>query len=152
MKIPTAINVGVLTIAIAALSVGVGGRFVLGQHSVQAAGKSGVTARASAVVAPARMAIPLGLPSEDSAKMVLNASLQYHHPQWVDVPMGSTRIRTFVIYPDLAGNLPVVLVRAKREAFMYWECAVGSEAVHELGFRRGCTRHLVGRGAEWWRY
>jgi carboxymethylenebutenolidase len=145
MKMPTAINVGVLTIAIAALSIGAGGRFVLGQHIVQAAGRSGVTARASAVVAPARITIPLGLPSEDSAKMVLNASLQYHHPQWVDVPMGSTRIRTFVIYPDLAGKLPVVLVTAKNEGLSDWVRAVGTEVVDE-GFVAVVPDILSGMG------
>jgi carboxymethylenebutenolidase len=118
MKIRTVIKVSVVTMAIAALSVG--GRFVLEQHSVEAAGTSG-----------APMAMPLGLPSEDTAKMVLNASLPYHHPQWVDVPMGSARIRTFVIYPDLAGKLPVVLVTAKNEGLSDWVRAVGTEVVNE---------------------
>src|SRR6202049_2274741 len=131
MKIRTVIKVSVVTMAIAALSVVAGGRFVLGQHSVQAAGRSGATGRASGAAAPAPMAMPLGLPSEDSAKMVLNASLQYHHPQWVDVPMGSTRIRTFVIYPDLAGKLPVVLVTANNEGLSDWVRAVGTEVVNE---------------------
>jgi carboxymethylenebutenolidase len=145
MKIRTVIKVSVVTMAIAALSVVAGGRFVLEQHSVQAAGRSGATARASVAAAPAPMAMPLGLPAEDTAKMVLNASLPYHHPQWVDVPMGSARIRTFVIYPDLAGKLPVVLVTANNEGLSDWVRAVGTEVVNE-GFIAVVPDILSGAG------
>ena len=120
-------KVSVITIALVALSMGAGTFFV------KAAGPIGATARVSraSVAAPAPAAMPLGLPSEDTAKSVLDASLPYHHPQWVDVTMGSAKIRTFVIYPDLAGKLPVVLVTAKGEGLSDWVRAVGTEVVNE---------------------
>src|SRR5580704_7331651 len=98
-------------IAIVALSLVAGCRFVLGQQRVQASGVAGASAPG---------AMPLGLPSEDAARTVLSASLTYHHPQWVDVPMGAVKIRTFVIYPDLAGNTPVVVVTARNQGMSDW--------------------------------
>src|SRR3984893_13578597 len=148
-------KVRIITIALAALSIGAGAFFV------KAAGPIGATARVSraSVAAPAPAAMPLGLPSEDTAKSVLDASLPYHHPQWVDVTMGSAKIRTFVIYPDLAGKLPVVLVTAKGEGLSDWVRAVGTEVVNEgfiavvpdllsgLGPNGGGTDSFAGREA-----
>src|SRR5579862_9392470 len=117
MKITRLIKVtGV--IAILALSLVVGGRFVLEQQRVQASGMAGAFAPG---------AMPLGLPSEDTARTVLSASLIYHHPQWVDVPMGAVKIRTFVLYPDLAGKAPVVVVTAKNQGMSDWVRAVGAD-------------------------
>jgi carboxymethylenebutenolidase len=109
-------------IAIVALSLVAGGRFVLEQQRVQASG-------IASAFAPDAM--PLGLPSEEAAKAVLSASLIYHHPQWVDVPMGAVKIRTFVIYPDLAGKAPVVVVTAKNQGMTDWVRAVGANVVNE---------------------
>src|SRR5712691_6688783 len=72
-----------------------------------APGESKVAARAL-VIEPRVM--PLGLPDAKAAKAVLSASLVHHHPQWIDVPIGASVIRTFVIYPDLSGRLPVAVV------------------------------------------
>ena len=55
------------------------------------------------VIQPSVM--PLGLPDAKTARAVLSASLLHHHPQWVDVPMGTSTIRAFVIYPDLSGQI-----------------------------------------------
>src|SRR5258705_7737880 len=70
-------------------------------------GASKVSARAL-VLAPSVM--PMGLPDANVAKAVLSASLLHHHPQWIDVPMSTSMIRTFVIYPYLSGMLPVAVV------------------------------------------
>src|ERR1041384_7891134 len=77
------------------------------------------------VVAPAVM--PLGLPDAKVAKAVLSASLAHHHPQWIDVPIGASSIRTFVIYPDLSGRLPVAVVTDQNQAMSDWARAVHSQ-------------------------
>ena len=76
-----------------------------------------VSARAL-VIAPTVM--PLGLPDAKTAKAVLSASLLHHHPQWIDVPIGTSLIRTFVIYPDLSGKLPVAVVTDQNQAMSDW--------------------------------
>jgi carboxymethylenebutenolidase len=85
---------------------------------------------ARAVVAEPR-AMPLGLPDAKAAKAVLSASLLHHHPQWIDVPMGASTIRTFVIYPDLSGRLPVAVVTDQNQAMSDWARAVGTQVVNE---------------------
>src|ERR1700680_58739 len=77
----------------------------------------GISARAF-VTAPKVM--PLGLPSQGSEKSILSASLLHHHPQWVDIPVGAVKIRAFVIYPDLPGRLPVVVVTAENQGLSDW--------------------------------
>ena len=91
-------------------------------------GTSTVAARAL-VIAPRVM--PLGLPDAKAAKAVLSASLLHHHPQWIDVPMGASVIRTFVIYPDLSGRLPVAVVTDQSQAMSDWARAVGTQVVNE---------------------
>ena len=91
-------------------------------------GAATVSARAL-VMAPGVM--PLGLPDATVAKAVLSASLLHHHPQWIDVPMGASMIRTFVIYPDLSGRLPVAVVTDQNQAMSDWARAVGTEVVDE---------------------
>jgi carboxymethylenebutenolidase len=81
------------------------------------------------VTAPKVM--PLGLPSEGSEKSILSASLLHHHPQWVDIPVGAVKIRTFAIYPDLPGRLPVVVVTAENQGLSDWARAVATEVVSE---------------------
>jgi len=44
--------------------------------------------------------------------------------QWVDVPMGSTRIHTWVEYPAAAGRAPVVLVLQDEQGLDDWTRAV----------------------------
>lgn len=130
MKTRTVTKVSAVTMAIAALSVG--GWFALGQRSVQAASAAGKTASISRVAgARATRAMPLGLPSEETAKAMLDSSIGYHHPQWIDVPMGATKIHTFVIYPTLAGTAPVVVVTGRNQGLSDWVRAVGTEVVSE---------------------
>lgn len=80
---------------------------------------------------PAAAVMPLGLPSEADAKAVLDASLPRHHPQWVEVPVGAARIRTFVVYPDRAGTAPVAVVTAHDQGLSDWVRAVGTEVVNQ---------------------
>jgi carboxymethylenebutenolidase len=103
---------------------------------------STVSARAL-VTAPRVM--PLGLPDATAAKAVLSASLLHHHPQWIDVPMGAARIRTFVIYPDLSGRLPVAVVTDQNQAMSDWARAVGTKVVNE-GFITVVPDLLSGAG------
>jgi carboxymethylenebutenolidase len=132
MKSTRRIKLGVAAIAMAALSFAVAGRFLPGQHGIQTALAAEKTASKSAITRPlAAAAMPLGLPSEDAAKAVLDASLPQHHPQWLDVPMGPLKIRAFVIYPDLAGRAPVAVITARNQGLNDWIRAVGTEVVNE---------------------
>jgi hypothetical protein len=127
MKMRRAIKAGGITIATFALATGAGW-FVVGAHSVHAAGS---TPKAIGAAAPVRVAMPLGLPSEEAAKMTLSASLVRHHPQWLEVPMGAVKILVFIIYPDLAGTAPVAVITARNQGMSDWVRAVGTEVVNE---------------------
>ena len=132
MKTSRLTKAGATAFAVAALSLAVGGRFLPGKHGVQAALAAEKSARISVKAgAFAPSAMPMGLPSEDTAKMVLNASLVRHHPQWLDVPMGAAKIRVFVIYPDLAGTAPVAVITAQNQGLSDWVRAVGTEVVNQ---------------------
>ena len=124
---------GALLTAVAVLSLSVGGRRLLSVgHVVQpvlAAEKSPKPSVMSNAFSSGAM--PLGLPSEDTAKAALDLSIAYHHPQWIDVPMGATKIHTFVIYPTLAGKAPVVVVAARNQGLSDWVRAVGTEVVKQ---------------------
>src|SRR5690348_4747752 len=109
MRTRRAAKLGAVAIMVAGFSLAVGGRFMPVEHGAALAAEKAAGASIMAGMStPAAM--PLGLPSQDSAKAVLNASLPRHHPQWLDVPMGATKIRVFVIYPDLAGTAPVAVI------------------------------------------
>lgn len=132
MKINRVIKAGAVAIAIVALSLAAGGRFLPGQHGGQAALAAEKIARvspAAGMIAPGTM--PLGLPAENAAKAILNASLLRYHPQWLEVPFGSVKIRAFVIYPELAGKAPVVVITAHNQGLSDWVRAVGTEVVTE---------------------
>ena len=89
MKTTGRIKFGAATIVMAALLLAFGGRFLPGHHGVRAAFAAEKAPSSSAIMNPvAPTAMPLGLPSVDTAKAVLDASLPQHHPQWLDVPMG----------------------------------------------------------------
>src|SRR6266550_2883408 len=109
-------------------------------------GTSTVAARAL-VIAPRVM--PLGLPDAKAAKAVLSASLLHHHPQWIDVPTGASVIRTFVIYPDRSGRLPVAVVTDQTHAMSDWVRASCARLFRQpAGLERRQRRHLLqlGRG------
>jgi carboxymethylenebutenolidase len=124
---------GAALTAAVALSLNVGGRHLMpvgqGIPAVLAAEKPPKPSAMSNAFSPSAM--PLGLPSEDTAKALLDSSIAYHHPQWLDVPMGATKIHTFVIYPTLAGKAPVVVVAAHNQGLSDWVRAVGTEVVKQ---------------------
>lgn len=130
MKIGTTVKATLLTVAVVTLSAAASW-FVLGQHRVHAAGPNAEASARIAAPANTTRAMPLGLPTEDTAKAMLDASLPRHHPQWVDVPVGSVKIHTFVVYPDLPGTAPVAVVTARNQGMTDWVRAVGTEVVNE---------------------
>ncbi len=126
MKASRLTKIGAAAIAMAALSLAFGGRLLPGQPGIQAALAAEKTAKVSGMAM-----VPLGLPSEDTAKALLDSSIAYHHPQWIDVPMGTTKIHTFVIYPTLSGTAPAVVVTVRNEGLSDWARAVGTEVVKQ---------------------
>src|SRR5262245_51109246 len=104
------------------------GAFAVG--SLRFAGEQASTVSAKALVT-APTVMPLGLPDGKAAEAVLSASLLHHHPQWIDVPTGTSIIRTFVIYPDLSGKLPVAVVADRTQAVSDWVRAVGTQVVDQ---------------------
>jgi len=126
MKTSRLTKIGAIAIAIAALSLAFGDRLLPGQPGIQAALAAEKTARV-----PAMAMVPLGLPSQDTAKALLDSSIAYHHPQWIDVPMGTTKIHTFVIYPTLSGTAPTVVVTVRNQGLSDWARAVGTEVVKQ---------------------
>jgi len=124
---------GAMLIGGFALSLAGAGRLLLpigqGVPAVLAAEKAPKPSAMPSALAP--RAMPLGLPSEDTTKAMLDSSIAYHHPQWIDVPMGATKIHTFVIYPTLAGKAPVVVVTARNQGLNDWIRAVGTEVVKQ---------------------
>src|SRR5262249_5407654 len=52
----------------------------------------------------------LSLPSMDEAKALLNST--HHHPDWVEVPAGSTTVLAFVTWPDRADKAAVIIITA----------------------------------------
>jgi carboxymethylenebutenolidase len=150
MKIGTIIKASLAVLTLFAVA----SWFALGEPSVRAATNARIAAPLRAA-----MAMPLGLPTEETAKSVLDASLPRHHPQWVDVPLGSVKIHTFVVYPDLAGTAPLAVVTARNQGMTDWVRAVGTEVVNEgyitvvpdllsgLGPNGGGTDSFAGREA-----
>ncbi len=132
MKTTGRVRLGAATIVIPALLFAFGGRFLPGHHGAQAAFAAEKAPRSAAIAHPvAPPAMPLGLPSVETAKAVLDASLPQHHPQWLDVPMGGANIRVFVLFPDLAGKAPVAVITAHNQGLSDWARAVGTEVMNE---------------------
>src|SRR5438093_3757497 len=69
-----------------------------------------------------------GLPTEQMAKTLLSAGLQHRHPQWIEIPAGSTTIRSWVVFPDGGNNVPVVVITANDQGITDWLRAVGDAA------------------------
>jgi len=124
------VKIGAAAIVGTALLLAIGGRFLPGEHGAALAAEKSVGGSVKIGVSTP-VVMPLGLPSEDAAKDVLSAALPRHHPQWLEVPIGATKIRAFVIYPDLAGTVPVAVVTARNQGMSDWVRAVGTEVVNE---------------------
>jgi carboxymethylenebutenolidase len=124
-------------VAVAALTFG--GRFVLEQH----AAANAVTATYSTV--DAATLTGAGLPTEEMAKTVLSAALMHRHPQYLDIPAGSTAVRSFVVFPQRADNSPVLVITSNNQGMSDWLRAVGDDAAGQ-GFIAVVPDLLTGLG------
>ncbi len=115
-------------IAITVVLLVAGGRFVLGQHAHVAMDHAMATPPAAVVVSPTIHGL---LPTEASAKAVLNTMVR--HREWAEVPIGTSVIRAFIVYPDRANKAPVVLVTSRDHGLSDWVRAV-SDQVAADGF------------------
>lgn len=134
-------------VAVSASVFALGSLGIVGQHNrilAALAPEGSATVSAKALVMTPRV-MPLGLPDAQRAKAVLSASLLHNHPQWIDVPIDGSIIRTFVIYPDISGTLPVAVVTDENAAMSDWARAVGTEVVKE-GFITVVPDLLAGIG------
>jgi carboxymethylenebutenolidase len=130
MTMDRAVKIFAAAIAVAAVGIVLGGRSQIGERGVALAAERGAVA-SPRMPMPVPAAMPLGLPSEDSAKAVLDASLPRHHPQWIEVPVGAARIRSFVLYPDRMGRAPVAVITARDQGLSDWVRAVGTQVVDQ---------------------
>src|SRR6266850_4307302 len=117
--------VGVTATTVAILA---GGRLAVGQHGAGPRITTGVSRAYSTV--SAAVLTRAGLPSQESAKTALSAALSgTRHPQWIDIPAGSTTVRSFVVFPDRHDtSAPVVIVTANNQGLTDWLRAVGDDA------------------------
>jgi carboxymethylenebutenolidase len=114
-------------VAVAVVAFVAGGRLVLGQHGARLGVTDGPTSYStvsSAVLARA------GLPLEESATSALSTALAgTRHPQWIDIPAGSTTVRSFVVFPDREDkSAPVMVITANNQSMSDWLRAVGDDA------------------------
>jgi carboxymethylenebutenolidase len=118
MKVRAAV---VTLMALAALA---GGRYALAQHGARP-GQPMLLSRISSPVL-----VRAGLPSEGTAKVALSAALGgLRHPQWIDIPVGTTMVRSFVVFPVREDKqAPVVVVTANNQGMSDWLRAVGDDA------------------------
>lgn len=69
--------------------------------------------------------LPSGLPSEKTAKIILNFTPR--HREWVTVPVGSANVLAFVVYPERSDKAPVVMVTARGQGATDWIRAVADQ-------------------------
>lgn len=133
-----------LVLAATVVAILAGGRFVLGQHGA----RLGVTGAPPAYsMVSAAVLTRAGLPSEETAKAALSASLSgTRHPQWIDIPAGSMTVRSFVVFPDRGDNrAPVMVITANNQGMSDWLRAVGDAAAAD-GFVAVVPDLLTGMG------
>jgi len=121
-------KVRVLILAAAGMAILAGGGFVFGQHGA-GPGLTGASGAYSMV--SASVLTRAGLPSPETAKRALNAALSSstRHPQWIDIPAGSTTVRSFVVFPEREEtSAPVVVITANNQGLSDWLRAVGDDA------------------------
>jgi carboxymethylenebutenolidase len=133
-----------IIVAATAVAILAGGRLVLGQHSARF-GVNGASPAYSMV--SAAVLTRAGLPSEATAKTALSAALAgVRHPQWIDIPVGSTTVRSFVVFPDREEtSAPVMVITANNQGMSDWLRAVGDDAAAD-GFVAVVPDLLTGMG------
>lgn len=131
-----------LIVLLAVVALTVGGRLVFGQHGIP----SGITSATPAYsTVSASVMTRAGLPSEESAKAVLSTALMHRHPQYLDIPAGSTTVRSFVVFPERADRAPVVVITSNNQGMSDWLRAVGDQTAAE-GFIAVVPDLLTGMG------
>ena len=130
--------------AASVMAIVAGGGFVYAQ---QAARLGRPAAPLSYSMASASLLTRAGLPSEEAAKEALSSALAgTRHPQWIDIPAGSTTVRSFVVFPDRHdASAPVVVITANNQGMTDWLRAVGDDAAKD-GFVAVVPDLLTGLG------
>ena len=117
-------------------------------------GVAAIVAQAGALAEPpafsmasASVLTRAGLPSVEVAEASLSASLAgTRHPQWIDIPVGSSTVRSFVVFPDREdSSAPVVVLTANNQGMSDWLRAVGDDAA-KAGFVAIVPDLLTGMG------
>ena len=113
----------VLVLVLAATSLTVGGRVILGQHQSHV----GVHHAAPAAYAAGSAAIAsaFALPAAATTRTLLEAAV--HTSEFVDADVGGNQLRAYVSYPDRADKAPVVVVNTE-EGMSDWTRALGFQA------------------------
>src|SRR5581483_268904 len=83
------------------------------------------------------------LPTASAAKNLLNTT--HRHREWVNLPVGDSVLRVFIVYPERSDKAPVVLLTAKNEGASDWIRAVGDQVAAE-GFIAAVPDLLSGMG------
>ena len=87
------------------------------------------------------------LPSMEEAKALLNST--HRHPDWIQVPAGSTTILASVAYPDRADKAAVIIITAPDQPHIYKDATHGFLEYQNLGENARATIKLV-PGTELW--
>src|SRR2546430_15756617 len=69
------------------------------------------------------------------------------HGEWIDVPMGDVKIKTFVVYPEVKDKAPVVIVIHEIFGMTDWVRAVADQLAAE-GFIAVAPDLLSGMGPD----
>ncbi len=69
------------------------------------------------------------LPAPQNAKVLLNQTPR--HREWVGVPMGSSVVLAFIVYPERSDKAPIVMVTASHEGANAWVRAVSDQIAAE---------------------
>jgi carboxymethylenebutenolidase len=133
-----------LVVALMIVAILAGGRYALGQQGARigiAGEPLAYTTISAAVLTRA------GLPSEETAKADLSTALAgLRHPQWIDIPVGSTTVRAFVVFPVREEkDAPVMVITANNQGMSDWLRAVGDDAAAD-GFIAVVPDLLTGMG------
>src|SRR5579862_7458443 len=88
-----------------------------------------------------------GLPTEQMAKEVLSAALKDRHPQWSDIPVGSAKIPSFIVFPERTDHAPVLVITAQNQGMTDWLRAVADDAAQQ-GFIAIVPDLLKGTGQD----
>jgi len=88
---------------------------------------------------------PAAAPSAETADQQLKNSPR--HGEWVDVPMGDVKIKTFVVYPEVKDKAPVVIVIHEIFGMTDWVRSV-ADALAAEGFVAVAPDLLSGMGPD----